>query len=152
LLSLHCFYSIKIAVLILQDDEDVSDDDIDELNDNDDDDDDDDEEENNDGGGGGDEDDDEEEEVEEEEEDEVVAAFLSASSDRNRNHPPNLSVGVLIGGFSFHPNTNVIALGLSNGDIAMYAIKMFSYYKIVVMNILNINTFIILIGTSILMK
>jgi len=52
----------------------------------------------------------------------VVAAFLSASSDKNRNHPPNLSVGnALIGGFSFHPNTNVIALGLSNGDIDMYA-------------------------------
>ncbi|CAH1725211.1 unnamed protein product [Aphis gossypii] len=104
------------------DDEDVSDDDIEEFDDNDDDDDDDDdEEENNDGGGDGDEDDDEEEEeVEEEEEDEVVAAFLSASSDRNRNHPPNLSVGVLIGGFSFHPNTDIIALGLSNGDIAMY--------------------------------
>jgi len=52
----------------------------------------------------------------------VVAAFVSASTDKNRNHPPNLSVGnVLIGGFSFHPNTNVIALGLSNGDIAMYA-------------------------------
>ncbi|XP_060836104.1 WD repeat-containing protein 55 homolog isoform X2 [Rhopalosiphum padi] len=103
------------------DDEDVSDDDIEEQEggDDDDDDDDDEEEENNDGGGGN-EDDDEDEEVEEDEEDEVVAAFLSASSDRNRNHPPNLSVGCLIGGFSFHPNTNVIALGLSNGDIAMY--------------------------------
>lgn len=51
----------------------------------------------------------------------MVEAFLSASSDKNRNHPPNLSVGnVLIGGFSFHPSTNVIALGLSNGDISMY--------------------------------
>jgi len=57
----------------------------------------------------------------EEEEDDVVAAFISASSERNRNHPPNLSVdGSLIGGFSFHPNTNVIAIGLSTGDIAMY--------------------------------
>lgn len=65
----------------------------------------------------------EEEEVDEEEEDEedeVVAAFISARSERNRNHPPNLSVGnVLIGGFAFHPDADVIALGLSNGDIAM---------------------------------
>jgi len=69
------------------------------------------------------EDDEEEgEEEEEEEEDEVVAAFIAASSEKNRNHPPNLSVGnVLIGGISFHPNTNVLALGLSNGDISMYA-------------------------------
>ncbi|KAL5235957.1 hypothetical protein ACI65C_003367 [Semiaphis heraclei] len=53
--------------------------------------------------------------------DSSLAAFLSASSDKNRNHPPNLSVGnALIGGFSFHPSTNVIALGLSNGDISMY--------------------------------
>lgn len=59
-------------------------------------------------------------EVEDEEEDEVVAAFIAASSARNRNHPPNLSVGnFLIGGFSFHPNTNILALGLSNGDISM---------------------------------
>jgi hypothetical protein len=64
----------------------------------------------------------------------VVAAFLSASSDRNRNHPPNLSVGCLIGGFSFHPNTNVIALGLSNGDIAMYAKRIFSNYKIFIIS------------------
>jgi len=63
---------------------------------------------------------DEDDDEEEEEEDELVSAFISASTDRNRNHPPNLSVGnVSIGGFSFHPNTNVIALGLSNGDIAM---------------------------------
>lgn len=64
---------------------------------------------------------DNEEDVEDEEElDEVVAAFMSARSERNRNHPPNLFVGnVSIGGFSFHPNTNVIALGLSNGDISM---------------------------------
>jgi len=60
-------------------------------------------------------------ESETEEEDEVVAAFIAASSERNRNHPPNLSVGnVLIGGLSFHPNTNVIAFGLSSGDISMY--------------------------------
>lgn len=63
----------------------------------------------------------EENDVDDEEEDEVVAAFIAASSERNRNHPPNLSVGnVLIGGFSFHPNTNIIALGLSSGDISMY--------------------------------
>lgn len=61
-----------------------------------------------------------EDEEEEDEEDEVVAAFISARSERNRNHPPNLSVGnVLIGGFAFHPDADVIALGLSNGDIAM---------------------------------
>lgn len=63
----------------------------------------------------------EENDVDDEEEDEVVAAFIAASSERNRNHPPNLSVGnVLIGGFSFHPSANVIALGLSSGDISMY--------------------------------
>lgn len=62
----------------------------------------------------------EEEDEEEDEEDEVVAAFISARSEKNRNHPPNLSVGnVLIGGFAFHPDADVIALGLSNGDIAM---------------------------------
>ncbi|XP_050548501.1 WD repeat-containing protein 55 homolog, partial [Daktulosphaira vitifoliae] len=48
--------------------------------------------------------------------------FIAASSERNRNHPPNLNVGsnVLIGGLSFHPCTNIIATGLSNGDISMY--------------------------------
>lgn len=74
--------------------------------------------------------DDVEEAEDEEEEDEVVAAFISASSERNRNHPPNLFVGnVLIGGFSFHPNTNVIALGLSNGDISMYINYYFYFTK-----------------------
>ncbi|XP_050546421.1 WD repeat-containing protein 55 homolog isoform X2 [Daktulosphaira vitifoliae] len=55
------------------------------------------------------------------EEDDVVAAFIAASSERNRNHPPNLNVGsnVLIGGLSFHPCTNIIATGLSNGDISI---------------------------------
>lgn len=62
-----------------------------------------------------------------EEEDDVVAAFISASSEKNRNHPPNLSVGnYQIGGLSFHPTTNVIALGLSNGDIAMYVYFFFN--------------------------
>lgn len=65
-------------------------------------------------------DNDDEDDDEEEEEDEVVAAFISASSEKNRNYPPNLSVGSnSICGLSFHPNTNIIALGLSNGDIAM---------------------------------
>ncbi|XP_050433684.1 WD repeat-containing protein 55 homolog [Adelges cooleyi] len=67
-------------------------------------------------------DDDDDDEDEEEEEDDVVAAFLAASSTRNRNHPPNLNVGsnVLVSALSFHPCTNVIAFGLSNGDISMY--------------------------------
>lgn len=80
---------------VLQDDEDINDNDVDNR--------------------------DEDKEDDEEEEDEVVAAFISASTERNRNHPPNLSVGsALIGGLSFHPSTNVLALGLSNGDISMY--------------------------------
>lgn len=76
-------------------------------------------------------DDDNIEDEEEEEEDDVVAAFISASSDRNRNHPPNLLVhgGSLIGGFSFHPNTNVIAIGLSTGDILMYDLS--TYFQVV---------------------
>lgn len=78
----------------------------------------------------GDDDDDDdidEEEDEELEEDDVVEAYIAAtSSDKNRNHPPNLSVGgALIGGFSFNPNTNVIAIGLSNGDITMYILFIF---------------------------
>lgn len=75
---------------------------------------------NDDAEGGGEEEDDDGDDDVEDEEDEVVAAFISARSERNRNQPPNLSVGnALIGGFAFHPDANVIALGLSNGDIAM---------------------------------
>lgn len=78
--------------------------------------------------GDDDDDDDEEEDEEEFEEDDVVEAYMAATtSDKNRNHPPNLSLsGALVGGFTFNPNTNVIAIGLSNGDITMYILFVFN--------------------------
>lgn len=73
--------------------------------------------------------DNENEDEEQEEVDDVVEAFIRASSEINRNHPPSLFIGdSLIGGLSFHPKINVIALGLSNGDIAMYASTYFLLY------------------------
>jgi len=128
LLSLYYFCSIKIASIILQDDDD-SDDFKDSDND---------EEENNDNGSGGDK---AYDEVEEEEDENGVVYF----SDLYLSiHPTPLFVGTTIGALSFLPNPsiNIIALGLSNGIIKMYAIRILSNYKIVVViSILNINTF-----------
>ncbi|VVC32314.1 Hypothetical protein CINCED_3A025719 [Cinara cedri] len=101
----------EVQEVIYVDDSDTNDDEDDDENDDDDDDEEEEEEE----------EDNENDDEEQEEVDEVVDAFIRASSERNRNHPPNLSIDdSLIGGLSFHPKLNVIALGLSNGDITMY--------------------------------
>lgn len=127
MLFLYYFYSIKIATVILQDDND-DDNDIEELDDNDD------GEENNDGGSLG--DDDNYDQVDEE----LFAYLYDVNSSM---HPNTLFVGSTVGALSFlpDPSINIIALGLSNGVIKMYVTKILSNYKIVVISILNINTF-----------